>query len=383
MGYKCCVANCKSGYASTNSSVVTKTISFFAFPRNIELRKKLTRACHRQNFEPTEHSRICSLHFEDSDFDTLSSDAVNSRRLKRPVLKQRKLKPNVVPGIHPNLPQRMQDLKNAPRSSIVTAAARRELENESISRLNAENLSRDDCLDFTDFVAKVRAASLPSNYFKVFDEGYVIFLLLANVECGDSQPCVKASIKVTEDVSWLVDQMQEEQAENMTHDEANMVYYIAGCIGRSISRQRKCIECKTCLIDPSLDNCTRSRLLHLANRGGLAAPSEYSMTVCIYGFLHFKQIFDSPNLATQMFQKKAHAELFSSAILCSFQKNSSLCALTTFACKEGHLSFQMILRKLFNCLSKNIVTRLQKSPPVAFASDSRKLKKLKSCSTSK
>lgn len=92
MGYKCCVSSCKSGYRptsspSSNSSVLTKKISYLAFPRNMELRKKCTRACHRLNFEPTENARVCSLHFEDNDFDTISSDTVTSRRSKHPILK--------------------------------------------------------------------------------------------------------------------------------------------------------------------------------------------------------------------------------------------------------------------------------------------------------
>ena len=205
MGYKCSVSSCKSGYRPTsNSPVILKKISFFAFPRNTELRKKWTKACHRQNFEPTEYSRICSLHFEDDDFETLSSDTVTSRKAKRPLLKQRKLKSNAVPRIYPNLPQRMQNPKTPPRSSSVTAAARLVHENESISKLNVETLSRDNCLNFADFVDKVKTASLPSKYFKVYDENYVIFLLLSNVDRSDSQPCIEASIKVLNTLEFVI-----------------------------------------------------------------------------------------------------------------------------------------------------------------------------------
>lgn len=207
MGYKCSVAKCKSGYvsskSSSNSSTTAKQISFFSFPKNDDLRKKWTRACHRERFVPTEHSRICSLHFEDSDFETLSSDTVNSRRLKRPLLKQRKLKPSAVPRIHPNLPQRMQSLASNPRSTNVTATARLELQNECITKLNAESFSQDHCSDFTDFVTKIKATSLPSKYFPVFDENSVIFLLLTNVD-SDSQPHVEASVKVSKSLDLVI-----------------------------------------------------------------------------------------------------------------------------------------------------------------------------------
>lgn len=194
-----------------------------------------------------------------------------------------------------------------------------------------------------------------------------------------------------EDVSWLVDQLHEEQPENMTHDDANVVYYVAGCIGRSVSRLRKCFECKTCLTETAFDptsesgsdNSTRSRLLHLANRGGLAAPSEYTMSVCIFGFLYFKQIFDTPDLARQMFQRKTHADIFTSAVLYFLQKDSSLRVLTAFTCMNGHICFELIMRKLFNCLSKNILARLNTTPHITPASDLRKLRKLQSCQNPK
>lgn len=205
MGYKCCVASCRSGYRPTSSiSSVRKHISFFAFPRNTELRKKWTKACHRQHFEPTKYSRICSLHFEDNDFETLSSDTVTSRRSKFPVLKQRKLKPNAMPRIYPTLPERMQNLKAPSRSSSVSASARLAHANENISKLNDEALSRDNCVDFKDFVTKVHATSLPSKYVRIYHEKYVIFLLLANVDTNDSQPCVDASIKILENLDFII-----------------------------------------------------------------------------------------------------------------------------------------------------------------------------------
>jgi len=172
----------------------------------------------------------------------------------------------------------------------------------------------------------------------------------------------------------------------MTPDEANVVYYVAGCIGRSVSRLRKCFDCKTSLTENAINTSSESsitdesRLLHIVNRGGLAAPSEYAMSVCIFGFLYFKQIFDTPDLTRQVFQSKAHADLCTSAVICFLRKDASLRALTMFECAKGHISAELILRKLFNCLSKNIINRLHQTPHVVPASDTRKLKKLKSCS---
>ena len=204
MGYKCSVAKCKSGYASANSPT-TKKISFFAFPKNNDLRNAWTRACHRQGFEPTEHSRICSLHFEESDFEVFSSDTVLSRRLKHRVLKQRKLKPDAVPRIHPNLPQRMQSLKTTPRSTTTaTVTARQARQNERYAQLAAKNLSSECVSNFSEFLTKIKTASLPSQYFPIFDENYAVFLLIANVEDTESQPTVKASVKILSSMEFTI-----------------------------------------------------------------------------------------------------------------------------------------------------------------------------------
>ena len=91
MGYKCCVPECRSGYASaesknTDASVAADKpvkISMFAFPIEISQRKKWLAAIKRINVDnqgkakeyiPTEHSRVCQIHFKNTDFVSESCD---------------------------------------------------------------------------------------------------------------------------------------------------------------------------------------------------------------------------------------------------------------------------------------------------------------------
>ncbi len=63
------------------------------------------RNLHRKNFEPTEQSRICSLHFADDDFEQSPNDTNRSRsRLRRESSKRRLLKPDAVPRFFLGMP---------------------------------------------------------------------------------------------------------------------------------------------------------------------------------------------------------------------------------------------------------------------------------------
>ena len=66
MGMKCCVRKCKSGYDSESPG--RKKVSFHSFPSDSELRDKWTKNIANKNWEPKPTSRVCSLHFEENDF---------------------------------------------------------------------------------------------------------------------------------------------------------------------------------------------------------------------------------------------------------------------------------------------------------------------------
>lgn len=104
MVYKCSAFGCKSGYASQASSSDVKP-TFHTYPlRNKQLLALWLERNPRRNFTPSKYSRLCSLHFKESDFITTSQDS-NPRRRRRDgaaSLKVRYLKPDAVPSVFAN-----------------------------------------------------------------------------------------------------------------------------------------------------------------------------------------------------------------------------------------------------------------------------------------
>jgi len=102
MVFKCSAFGCKGGY---DSHVTDKNVTFHTFPTNPEMRENWIRANPRQDFVPTKHSCLCSLHFQPSDFTDVPTDS-NKRRLK--IISQqrqrRQLKEDSVPSLFLNVP---------------------------------------------------------------------------------------------------------------------------------------------------------------------------------------------------------------------------------------------------------------------------------------
>ena len=65
MGFKCCVAGCKSGYTGGTRATM------FRFPNDDDLRRKWLRCIHRDH-QITASTRVCHLHFYESDFESTS-----------------------------------------------------------------------------------------------------------------------------------------------------------------------------------------------------------------------------------------------------------------------------------------------------------------------
>ena len=90
-----------------------------------------------------------------------------------------------------------------------------------------------------------------------------------------------------EDVEWLSESLQLPD-EHLSPSDGTLIYYISGCIGRSVARGRKCNKCKTLLIDENSDpdfeeNCDLKQEytehFELLSRGGLARPSALNFSI--------------------------------------------------------------------------------------------------------
>lgn len=98
---KCCVPNCRPNYCDSES------VSFHQFPYDPTTRDAWIRSIPRKFEAISKQARVCSEHFCEHDFTTVSSDSNVSRRKKRQETKvevKRKLKPTAIPHIFRGCP---------------------------------------------------------------------------------------------------------------------------------------------------------------------------------------------------------------------------------------------------------------------------------------
>nr|CAD7206195.1 unnamed protein product [Timema douglasi] len=98
------VASC-SAYNCQERYVKGGDITFHSFPKNEELKKKWVLLTRRQNFIPTQASKLCSKHFTSDCFDN------DSQCQSTTIRKKTKLKQDAVPSIF-NFPRFVNTLKN-------------------------------------------------------------------------------------------------------------------------------------------------------------------------------------------------------------------------------------------------------------------------------
>ena len=123
------------------------------FPvHNKELCDKWVRANPRKDYVPSDHSKICSLHFRPDDFIEEHKDS-NKQRLKtfaEDKLMKRRLKEGAVPSIFPNAPDRLSKPAAAPRTTVkATPSSRLEHEAMEMSRMEESFMAEDDVSKLT------------------------------------------------------------------------------------------------------------------------------------------------------------------------------------------------------------------------------------------
>jgi len=200
MVFKCSAYGCRSGY---DSQVTDKTVTFHAFPSDPEIRRRWITANPRKDFVPTQHSRICSLHFQPSDFSEIRTDT-NKRRLKTVSVKRqrRHLNEDAVPSIFSNAPDYYTKPARTPRQTTkATSSSRRQDEVNKMEELERSFRENDDVssLSLADISAKLSdETSLPPGFnITIMDDSLLVYLLHLN----DGVPTVSACITLKSDLT--------------------------------------------------------------------------------------------------------------------------------------------------------------------------------------
>ncbi|KAH9383528.1 hypothetical protein HPB48_025100 [Haemaphysalis longicornis] len=108
MPNKCCVPRCRGNYKNGSK------VRIFRFPKDEELRQKWIRAIPRENYLPTENTRVCELHFHPEDITTETSytDDSTGRTVTAP-LPHARLLPGAIPSIFPDCPKYLTSQRSA------------------------------------------------------------------------------------------------------------------------------------------------------------------------------------------------------------------------------------------------------------------------------
>ncbi len=190
-----------------------------------------------------------------------------------------------------------------------------------------------------------------------------------------------------DDVTWLCNEFSNAHVDldSISDSDANIIHYVAGYIGRSVSRQLRCSNCKSCLVSgPVPDELeqsitedvmdSRRTLLDMADRGGLASPTDICFSICSIGYLCYNVLTEQPALMKRLMLQSNQRSLYISSMIKVVQCELDL---PQFVCSSGHHLIARILACLFNCLSKNELKRMNNTH-IETGVSSRKVKKIRS-----
>ena len=205
---KCAAYGCKSGYKGHKAD---ERLTFHAFPLyDKELCDRWVKANPRKDYIPSEHSRICSLHFKPSDLLEERTDT-NKARLQR-MLKsgterqtKRRLRDDGVPSIFPNALAYLTAKSSGPRDTIsTTVSSRREQEVRQLDILEQSFNAADDISSWSlsEIFSTLNAeTALPAGFtLTKLDSELLIYMI--HVSTGN--PVIQTCITLREDLSVTV-----------------------------------------------------------------------------------------------------------------------------------------------------------------------------------
>ena len=190
--------------------IMEKKITFHSFPvSNVELCQKWLRANPREGYTPTKHSKLCSLHFQPSDFIDEPQDTNASRRRMKSESSvkafRRYLKEEAVPSIFSNAPKYLSKTCNVPRStSRATTSSRFQLEEKRLDTLEQSFMENDNIsgLTVSQLEERLRAETTLPEDFKIciVEQALLVYL----IKVTEDIPKIMGSIIVRSDFTMAV-----------------------------------------------------------------------------------------------------------------------------------------------------------------------------------
>ncbi len=187
--------------------------------------------------------------------------------------------------------------------------------------------------------------------------------------------------------------------ESLQAEDANIVFYVAGCYARSLCKEQKCQSCVQLLKKnddvPSVSfeqdendkyASEKQQFLDQVNRGGLCYPSDLTYVTCLHAWKFYHDIQSQKEAYQLMLSSIAPQKVFVSAFIDTCSESSNTQDILTQQCENGHIFQKLFGRlavKMFNTFAKNMCAEKNSSihkgkKRSSTSKDGRKIKKLQS-----
>ena len=155
----------------------------------------------------------------------------------------------------------------------------------------------------------------------------------------------------------------------MTGIDADIVYYVAGFISKSVKKTVKCTACGNMLGDNSEmkmrieglipENC--QSFVDEINRGGLIKPSDIVFITCVISWDVYSQIMENIEAKSTFMSSKMHRRVFNFVVQEKIKDDDRYIDILKTTCLQNHLFvdlFTKVVNKFFNCMCKNFASEI-------------------------
>ena len=194
-----------------------------------------------------------------------------------------------------------------------------------------------------------------------------LILEASNISDGNSADVFSESLSpVSQAVcAELSEQLRNVSMDDFSVSDANVSFFVAGYIGRSISRRRRCSACKELLVLNDEENVAppdfvgnSNTLFHLANRGGLCIPSEFCFALTSFAVQNYNFLSFDVTLKEKLLTTCNPRQVFIYALKSIASSSDIYTSLVSKTCASGHFCFDNVLASAFNCFAKNELKRM-------------------------
>ena len=207
---------------------------------------------------------------------------------------------------------------------------------------------------------------------------------------------LKESFKLSEIIQHDATDINE-----IAEEDANIVFYVAGCFARSLCKEQKCQGCVILLKKgeemPTLapeEYLTAAmqeqstKFLEQVNRGGLCYPSDLVFVTCLHVWKYYHDIQNQKDAFEYLLATGETQQVFLESFLIACKDKEELSVLINQKCGNNHdfgKHFRRLVVKMFNTFAKNMCSEKnsaihssKKRACGSQGSDSKKIKKLQS-----